>query len=58
MHNVQALSEEDQSMLPRLAHLEDKLEKKDKTIFKLKKENDSLKVCKDNLHSFLCCDNI
>jgi len=44
----QALSEEDQSMIPRLAHLNDKLEKKDKIIFKLKKENDSLKVSKVN----------
>ena len=46
---LQSLTEEDQSMIPRLAQMEDMLEKRNKIILKLKSGNASLKVCCFNL---------
>ena len=43
-HSEQIPVEEEMSMLPRIAQLKDDLEKKDKVIEKLTKENSVLKV--------------
>ena len=41
---VQVYSEEEMGMIPRIAHLKDELEKRDKVIARLKKDNATLKV--------------
>lgn len=43
-HVVQVYSEEEMGMIPRIAHLKDELEKRDKVIGRLKKDNATLKV--------------
>lgn len=41
---LQSYTSDEIGMVPRIAHLEDKLEKRDKIIMKLKKDNAALKV--------------
>ena len=41
---VQVHTEDEDAMIPRIAHLQDELEKRDKIIARLKKDNITLKV--------------